>query len=98
MLSEHQWIVQLLDMSLFLKNVVLCHSGKLREVGGDLDMYKPILSGGDSKLGGVPTSKLSFPRCLKNFMMADFSFTPPAQNTEFTEIYTDLHVPEGASL
>lgn len=43
MLSEHQWIVQLLDMSLFLKNVVFCHSGKLREVGGDLDMYKPIL-------------------------------------------------------
>lgn len=49
--SEHQWIVQLLDVPLFLKNVVLCHSGKLGEVGGDLDMYKPIISGGDLKLG-----------------------------------------------
>lgn len=56
MLSEHQWIVQLLDMPLFLKNVVLCHSGKLGEVRGDLDMYKPIISGGDIKLGDVPTT------------------------------------------
>lgn len=98
MLSECQWIVQLLDLPLFLKNIVFCHSGKLGEVGGHLDMHKPIISGGDIKLGGVPTSRLWFPRCLTNFMMADFSFTPPAQNTKFTEIYTDLHVPERSSL
>lgn len=77
MLSEHQWIVQLLDMPLFLKNVVLCHSGKLGEVGGNLYMYKPIISGGDIKLGGVLTSRLWFPCHLTNFMKADCSFTPP---------------------
>lgn len=67
-------------------------------VGGDLDMCKPIISEGDIKVGGIPTSRLWFPRCLTNFMMADFSFTPPAQDTKCTEIYTDLHVPERSSL
>lgn len=66
--------------------------------GGRLDMYKPIVSGGDVKLGGVPTSRLWFPCCLTNFMMVDFSFIPPAQNTKLTEIYTDLHAPEGSPL